>query len=44
MKPLIGTTDITDHCILFFIFTSFSLVKKCDNKVMYIRIVNQQNI
>ena len=25
-------TDITDHCILFFIFTSFSRVKKCDNK------------
>ena len=24
-------TDITDHCILFFIFTSFSRVKKCDN-------------
>ena len=30
-------TDITDHCILFFIFTSFSRVTKCDNKVMYIR-------
>ena len=37
-------TDITDHCILFFIFTSFSRVKKCDNKVMYIRNFNQQNI
>ena len=29
---------------IFFIFTSFSRVKKCDNKVMYIRNVNQQNI
>ena len=28
---------ITDHCNLFFIFTSFSQVKKCDNKVIYIR-------
>ena len=37
-------TDITDHCILFFIFTSFSRVKKCDNKVMNIRNCNQQNI
>ena len=34
-------TDITDHCILFFIFTSFSRVTKCDNKVMNIRNFNQ---
>ena len=39
-----GTIDITDHCILFFIFTSYSRVTKCDNKVMYIRNCNQQNI
>ena len=37
-------TDIIDHCILFFIFTSFFRVKKFDNKVMYIRNFNQQNI
>ena len=37
-------TDITDHFILFFILTSFSRVKKCDNKVMYIINCNQQNI
>ena len=40
---LIGI-PITDHCILLFIFTSFSRVTKCDNKVMYIRNCNQQNI
>ena len=28
-------TDIKDQFILIFIFTSFSHVKKCDNKVIF---------
>ena len=37
-------TDITDHCILFCISISFSQVKKCNNKLMYIINYYQQNI